>query len=106
VVKVKMTGALLIEVLDFGKSKEGTGAYLQRYNLDESPSGAWLLEGNRIDANKTYLLAVSDFLMKGYDIPFLTPQNIGVLDIFESKPTEPATDIRKAVILYLKSIKK
>jgi len=106
VVKVKMTGALLIEVLDFGKSKVGTGAYLQRYNLDESPSGVWLLEGNQIDANKTYLLAVSDFLMKGYDIPFLTPQNIGVLDIYESKPTEPATDIRKAVILYLKSIKK
>jgi len=106
VVKVKMTGALLIKVLDFGKSKGGTGAYLQRYNLDESPSGGWLLEGNPIDTGKIYSLAVSDFLMKGFDIPFLTPQNPGVLDVYEPKTTEPANDIRKAVILYLKSIKK
>ena len=106
VVKVKMTGALLIKVLDFGKSKGGTGAYLQRYNLDESSTGGWLLEGNPIESSKTYTVAMSDFLMKGFDIPFLTSQNPGVLDVYEPKTSEAASDIRKAIILYLKSIKK
>lgn len=106
VLKVKMTGALLIQVLDFGKSKGGTGAYLQRYNLDESPTGGWLLEGNPLDESKAYTVAISDFLMKGYDIPFLTTANPGILEVHEPKVTESANDIRKAVILYLKSIKK
>lgn len=106
VLKVKMTGALLIEVLDYGKSKGGTGAYLQRYNLNESPTGGWLLEGNAIEAGKTYTVAISDFLLKGYDIPFLTPDNPGILNVYTPKATEAAKDIRKAVILYLKSIKK
>ncbi len=106
VIKVDITGDLLIKVLDFGKSKSGTGAYLQRYNLIQSSSGGWLLEGNPIESTKTYKIAFSDFLLKGYDIPFLTPDNEGVLKVYEPTEAEAASDIRKAVILYLKSFKK
>jgi 5'-nucleotidase/UDP-sugar diphosphatase len=44
--------------------------------------------------------------MKGYDIPFLTRDNKGVVSVYEPKPSEAASDIRKAVILYLKTLNK
>lgn len=105
VVKVKMKGSLLYEVLNYGKSKGGTGAYLQRYNIDESDLAGWMINGKPLRVNDTYNIAMSDFLLKGYDIPFLTPKAEGVLEVYEPKSTEAASDIRKAVILYLKSIK-
>lgn len=105
VVKVKMKGSLLYEVLNYGKSKGGTGAYLQRFNIDESNLAGWMVSGKALAMNETYSIAMSDFLLKGYDIPFLTPKNEGVLKVYEPKSSEPAADIRKAVIIYLKSLK-
>jgi len=104
VVKVTMKGSLLIQVLDYGKSKGGTGAYLQRYNFQESENGSWLIDHKPVDINTNYTVALSDFLLKGFDIPFLTPKNDGVVDVYEPNQKEPASDIRKAVIVYLKSL--
>ncbi|PKA82073.1 2',3'-cyclic-nucleotide 2'-phosphodiesterase (5'-nucleotidase family) [Ulvibacter sp. MAR_2010_11] len=106
VVKADVTGDLLIRVLDYGKARGGTGAYLQRYNFREGTRGRWMIGGVPIQQEETYTVAFSDFLLKGYDIPFLTPENEGVLKVYEPLKTEPAYDIRKAVILYLKSLKK
>ncbi len=104
--KVDMTGELLRKVLDYGKSQGGTGAYLQRHNISESASGGWLVDGDPLEGGKRYYtVAVSDFLLKGYDIPFLTEDNPGILKIHTPKENEIANDMRKAVILYLKSIK-
>ncbi len=105
VVKVKMKGSLLYEVLNYGKSRGGTGAYLQRYNIEESNFAGWMINGKPLQMNDTYTVALSDFLMKGYDIPFLTSKHDGVLNVYQPKPTEAASDIRKAVIVYLKSLK-
>jgi len=106
VVKVEMRGSLLVEVLNFGKSNGGTGAYLQRHDIEESNKAEWLIDGKLIDVNTVYTIAISDFLMKGYDIPFLTKDNKGVVSVYEPKPSEAASDIRKAVILYLKTLNK
>ncbi len=106
VVKVAIKGSLLIEVLDYGKSHNGEGAYLQRYNISEGPSANWMIEGNPIEDDKVYQIAMSDFLLKGLDIPFLTPENDGIIEVYFPKETENARDIRKAIIHYLKSIKK
>lgn len=106
VLKVDVKGSLLKEVLDYGKSKRGTGAYLQRYNITEGAQGEWLVANKSIDLNKTYKIAFSDFLLKGYDIPFLTPENKEVLNIYEPTEEDNANDIRKAIILYLKSLNK
>jgi len=104
IIKVDITGDLLQRVLDFGKDSGGTGAYLQRYNIDESASGGWLINGAQLQADKRYYtVAFSDFLLKGYDIPFLTEDNPGVLKVYTPLKNEIANDIRKAVILYLKS---
>ncbi len=105
ILKVKLKGKLLTEVLDFGKANRGTGAYLQRYNIGVDPdSGVWLIGGNKIDPKKTYTVAFSDFLLKGYDIPFLTPENSDILKVYVPNEEEKAKDICKAIILYLKSL--
>ncbi|MGV6828204.1 MAG: bifunctional metallophosphatase/5'-nucleotidase [Flavobacteriales bacterium] len=103
IIKVKIKGDLLKEVLDYGKSKRGTGAYLQRYNVSEDAQGKWLVAGKSIKPNKIYNIAFSDFLLKGYDIPFLTPENKGVIEVYEPSENQPAADIRKAIIIFLKS---
>ena len=104
VVKVDMKGGLLKEVLDYGESKRGKGAYLQRYNITQNKQGEWLLDFLKIEDENVYTIAVSDFLLKGLDIPFLTPENEGVVSVQEPTRDEAASDIRKAVILFLKSI--
>ena len=104
VLKVDMKGSLLKEVLDFGKSSRGTGAYLQRFGFSQNQQGEWLLNQMEIEAENVYTLAISDFLLKGYDIPFLTPENEGVVQVYEPTSTEAAFDIRNAVILFLKSV--
>lgn len=104
VIRVDITGRLLIDVLDFGKSQGGTGAYLQRYNIIESDIAGWMINRNPIRVKDTYSIAMSDFLLKGFDIPFLTEDNPGVLKVYKPLPSEPASDIRKAVIVYLKSL--
>ncbi|WP_415373860.1 bifunctional metallophosphatase/5'-nucleotidase [Patiriisocius sp. Uisw_017] len=101
VLKVEMMGALLKEVLDYGESQKGTGAFLQRYNI-ENKNGVWLINGVNINEDQSYTIAVSDFLLKGYDIPFLTPQNKGVINVYNPKAFEPAYDIRKTVIDFMK----
>ncbi len=106
VFKVDITGELLKEVLDYGKAAAGTGAYLQRYNITESAGGDWLIDGKPVEGGKRYYtIATSDFLMKGYDIPFLTEEHPGVLRVYKPEKNDVAYDIRKAVILYLKSLK-
>ncbi len=104
ILKVDLKGSLLKEVLDYGKSKGGTGAYLQRFNVSENDQSNWIVDGKRINPDKVYKIAFSDFLLKGYDIPFLTSENKGVLKVYNPTEEEAAYDIRKAIILYLKSL--
>ena len=102
VLKVALTGALLLEVLDFGLAKAGTGAYLQRHGFDQK-MGVWYINNEAVDASQTYNIAFSDYLLKGFDIPFLTPENPGIINIYSPTESEPAYDIRRAVITFLKS---
>jgi 5'-nucleotidase / UDP-sugar diphosphatase len=105
--EVDIKGKLLRDVLDFGQKAAGTGAYLQRYNADYK-NGKWLVNGQLLKANKTYHIALSDYLMKGLDIPMLKPDNPLVLKVYkpvESDTTDIRVDIRKTVIVFLKSIK-
>ena len=102
VLKVKIKGDLLNQVLDYGVNAAGTGAYLQRFNANKN-NNDWFIADKKINMNKIYTVAFSDYLLKGFDIPFLSPKNNGVLEVYQPKPDEIAYDIRKAVILYLKN---
>ncbi|WP_115123589.1 bifunctional metallophosphatase/5'-nucleotidase [Marinirhabdus gelatinilytica] len=107
VLKVKLKGSLLTKVLDYGETQAGTGAYLHRYLVDRGPTSTpWLVNGKPIEDKKIYTVATSDFLLKGFDIPFLTPENEGVVEVYEPSETQLAGDIRKAVIVSLKESNK
>ncbi|WP_299133596.1 bifunctional metallophosphatase/5'-nucleotidase [uncultured Tenacibaculum sp.] len=103
ILKVEIKGSLLKKVLDFGLSASGTGAFLQRYNVSKK-SGNWYVKAKKIDENKVYKVAFSDYLLKGFDIPFLSNKNPEVLSIYKPKSIEKAFDIRKAIIDYMKKL--
>jgi len=103
VLKVKLKGSLLLKVLDYGEKAAGTGAYLQRYNLKKEENN-WLVQSKPIILNKTYTVAFSDYLLKGFDIPFLSDKSKDVVSIYQPISIDKSFDIRNAVILYLKSL--
>lgn len=102
ILKVKIKGSLLKRVLDFGFLAAGTGAYLQRFNA-EKVGDTWFVNHKALNGNKTYTVAFSDYLLKGFDIPFLSDTSPGVLETYTPKERDLAYDIRKAVITYLKT---
>lgn len=104
IIKVDIKGDLLVESLDYTETKSGTGAYLQRYNI-EYKNGNWHIANKPIESDKIYQIAMTDFLITGYDIPFLTPKNKGLIKVYEPKEDELASDVRTAIIEYLKSNK-
>ncbi|HFS67037.1 MAG TPA: bifunctional metallophosphatase/5'-nucleotidase [Flavobacteriia bacterium] len=105
VLKVQLKGNLLEKVLQYGKLKAGNGAYLQRYNAAfDKQKKQWLIKGKPIDKNKIYTVAFSDYLLKGYDIPFLKPDNKDIISVYKPKENEMSSDIRKSVINYLKTL--
>jgi 2',3'-cyclic-nucleotide 2'-phosphodiesterase (5'-nucleotidase family) len=104
VLKVEMKGSLLKEILDFGEASAGTGAYLQRSEGITLDNGTWKIDNKKIVPTKKYTVAITDFLLKGLDIPFLTPENKGIISIYQPKEDELAYDIRKGVIEYMKKL--
>ena len=102
VFKVEIKGRLLKRVLDYGVLAASTGAYLQRYKA-EKVGGKWLIKNKELNSNKIYTVAFSDYLLKGFDIPFLSSKNKEVLSIYEPKNSELPYDIRKVVIEYFNS---
>lgn len=103
ILKVELKGSLLKRVLDYGKKAVGTGAYLQRHNVSFI-DGIWKIKNQDIIADKVYTVAFSDYLLKGFDIPFLSDKNTEVLSIYQPKENELAFDIRKAIVTYLKTL--
>ena len=107
ILKVKLKGDLLRKVLEYGRLKASKGAYLQRYLATyNKETKEWLVNSRKIKDSKIYTVAFSDYLLKGFDIPFLKPDNKGVIDVYTPKKTEVASDIRKAIIKYLRTLKK
>lgn len=106
VVKIDIEGALLQEVLDYGKSHFGEGAYLQRYNILMNSEGKWEVGGAPIDPLRTYKIACTDFLLKGLDIPILKTGVDGLKAVYFPSADEPAHDIRRALIVYFKTLKR
>ena len=105
VLKVKMKGSLLKKVLNYGRLKAGKGAYLQRYNVSyDFSTKNWLINKEVINDSKNYKVAFSDYLLKGFDIPFLTSENKEVLKVYINDENAISKDIRKAIIMYLKSL--
>ena len=102
--RVQITGELLNQVLDYGEKSAGTGAYLHRYNL-KNKNGIWFLGSKPLENDTLYTVALSDYLLKGLDIPILSADSPGIKSVYIPIKEEAAYDIRKAVIDFMKTLK-
>ena len=103
VLKVKMKGSLLNKVLEYGNNAAGSGAYLQLSSIEMNDT-LFSINNSIINPSKIYTIAISDYLMKGFDIPFLTHNHLDVISVYHPVPTDISYDIRKSMILYLRSL--
>lgn len=97
VLKVRMGGALVAQVLDQGLANGGTGGFLHTAQVSRGDRG-WLIQDQPLDRQKTYTVAISDYLMTGNEIglSYLTRDNPQV------KILGDGGDLRFALINYLK----
>jgi len=101
VYKIELKGSLLEKVLNFSDENIGTGAYLQSHCTSKQGE-EWYLNNNKINSDQTYTIVTSDYLMKGIDIPFLKESNPEVINVYKPLENELGSDIRKAIVAYLK----
>jgi len=97
IVGVELKGSLLESVLNIGQANRGSGGFLQRANIE--PDGAhWKIAGQPLDPEKTYHIALDDFLLTGNEkgLQSLKTGQPGVGPVVELR------DIRRAVIEELK----
>jgi 5'-nucleotidase len=98
---VEFKGKLLQRVLDQGLANRGKGGFLQTQNVSRDPkTGAWLIQGNPLDPNRTYRVAMTEYLMTGQEagLEYLTDKEPGVGVIV------PKRDIRFAFIDELQAL--
>jgi 2',3'-cyclic-nucleotide 2'-phosphodiesterase (5'-nucleotidase family) len=106
--EVDMKGSLLQQVLEAGRKNTGIGGYLQSQPTAYSNDN-WTVNGSAIDANKTYRVALSDFLITGKEanLDFLNVNNPAITKVYdaETATTNPKSDIRLAIVKYLEKKK-
>jgi 5'-nucleotidase len=99
VMSVTMTGSLLKKVLDQGQANAGQGGYLQTVNVTADSAGNWLISNESLDETRTYLVAINDFLLTGFEqgLAYLVPAENEDLTVVQEH-----ADIRRATIEQLK----
>lgn len=104
IIEVNMKGSLLNGILRYSENYRGKGAYLQLANIEKSDD-MWIISGHPIQNEDYYIIAMNDFLLKGYDIPFLKEENTGIKNIYRPINTsDQRFDIRVAIIEYLRTL--
>jgi 2',3'-cyclic-nucleotide 2'-phosphodiesterase (5'-nucleotidase family) len=102
-----MKGSLVVRMLEAGRKNYGIGGFLH-YNENlqfDAATNAWLLNGKVFDPEKTYRVALPEFLLSGKEanLDFLNPKNPDVIKIYPAgkEKTDPRTDVRLALVQYL-----
>jgi len=97
---VSIKGSLLSKVLSQGEANKGSGGYLQIAGISQNGEGGWLINGNPLEKQLTYKLAINDFLLSGKEqgLSFLSLDNPAITLIEEGEQYE----LRKVVINYMK----
>jgi 5'-nucleotidase len=106
-----MKGALLTQVLEAGQKNIGLGGFLDYsafVSYDEATK-RWSIKGQPIEEEKTYKVALLDFLLTGGEVNlgFLTKSNPGITKVYPTITdlTDPRSDVRLAIIRYMEKIK-
>ena len=105
-----MKGRLLIETLNAGRKNIGIGGFLIYHPVQfDATKNVWLLNGNPIEPNKIYRVAMTDFLFSGKEenLDFLIKNNPDIVKTYpaETSPKNSKSDIRLAVIRYMEKKK-
>ena len=107
IMEVDMRGKLLTRILEAGRNNVGSGGFLQ-YSaaVNYNPQTAvWSLKNSPIDPNKSYHVAMADFLMTGGEanMGFLTRDNPDIINIYPTPKDvkDPRSDSRLAIIKYM-----
>lgn len=97
ILSADMKGSLLDSTLTQGVANKGSGGFLQYAGVAWA-DGQWKVDGNPIDPDRTYRVAISDFLASGREsgLSYLSFDNPGMTQV------ESHGDIRFAVIAELK----
>ncbi|MBX3102458.1 MAG: bifunctional metallophosphatase/5'-nucleotidase [Bacteroidetes bacterium] len=116
-VELEINGKTLLKILGAGQANSGTGGYLQYGSPSSAAGGAspvgmdaeegWRLDGKRVDKAGIYRIVVNDYLVSGkeHNLEFLHATSSEILQTFPHYSEEdPRADIRKAFILYLRSL--
>jgi len=100
-------GSLLFGIMRYSEQHKGTGAYLQYSGLQKE-GDSWLVNGAALDQDKYYHVVLNDFLLMGYDIPFLTEDNTGIKQVYrpaKGDKEDLRNDVRAVIINYLEKLK-
>ena len=106
--EVDMKGDLLSKILTQGINNKGTGGFLlhnENLKFDDA-TNTWSLSNLKIDPEKIYHVAITDFLLTGGEanLTYLTPNNPGIVKVYEPQSQKASlSDIRTVIINYLKT---
>ena len=110
IAEVDMKGSLLIQTLEAGRKNVGIGGLLHySAGLVYNPANnAWSLKNVPLEPEKTYHVALPDFLMTGGEanMDFLTTKNPGVVKVYPTitNVADSRSDIRLAIVRYMQKM--
>lgn len=106
--EVEMKGSLLNKILDVGESNKGIGGYLLCNSTIKNRDAKWLIGEDSIDNSKVYRVAMLGFLLSGMEsnLDFLKEDHPEIIKVYpiETSSDHPQSDIRLALVHYLKSL--
>lgn len=75
VLTADIKGSLLAQALDQGLANRGSGGFLQTTNNVSKSGGSWAVGGQPLDPDRTYRIAINDYLAAGKEqgLGFLKP---------------------------------
>jgi len=102
--EINITGALLKRILNTGAANRGNGGYLIYSSALQLKNGEWQLKETGLADDKTYRIAINDYMLSGKEINFdyFTSASPGVKKLYPA-PVQgsEAADLRLAIIRYL-----
>src|SRR5690606_28109270 len=108
--EVDMKGSMLLRVLQTGLKNANNGGYLQSQPVAfNSATNSFTINNLPLDTAKVYRVALADFLLTGNEtnLNFLNENNPDIIKVYpaETSVTNPRSDVRLAITMYLQSKK-
>lgn len=107
--EVELKGSILKRALDAGLENKGKGGYLQWHGIEYSEaSKSWKVAGKPLVEGKTYRIVSSQYVFEGKEsrLEFFNQKNFISWETAKNGDNaDPRSDIRKAVVSYMKKMK-